>query len=359
MGGHGVTPSSSPEPPEEVGGKYSREIYLKAKELYSKGYSIKEISEMLDIPIWTLKDWLLYGAGYKKYLGQERRYSLKEYYKVRELYRKGYKVAEICRVTGIPRHTVREWVKRGKRPKDNETIMVKYFSEIVTKMKKYKRDYLELLNDPEKLPYLLYLYGAVITDGCIYFHNGRFKYIEITGEKIFLERVNNVVFKIIGRTYGIFRAYNADCHRIRIYDKSLGLALHQLKNNFKFIIRVSKDNMLNARAFLLGLIDGDGSFTNKGKRCYIIFRKTKHWFLVSYSAYLLRRLGIKPRFAVKKGGRIHVIRGVMVKDRDRFMWVCRAEPFLSRVGPTIKVLKRDDIPEHIRNILERADNPIK
>ncbi len=56
-----------PNPSEEISRKYNRETYLKAKELYNKGYSIKEISGMLDIPRPTLHNWILGGMGRKKY----------------------------------------------------------------------------------------------------------------------------------------------------------------------------------------------------------------------------------------------------------------------------------------------------
>jgi len=343
-----------------MGRKYSRDIYQKAKELYSRGYSIREISEMLGISMWTLQDWLLYGAGYNKYLGQKRKYSIREYYNVLDLFRNGYSVVEICRKTGIPRHTVREWVKRGKRPIDEEAIMIKYFSEAIKEIKKDKGDYIELLNNTEILPYILYLYGAVATDGYIYFRNGKFHYIDISGEELFLKRVNHVVLRITGREYKIFKAYDSDYYKIRIFNKGLGLALHWLQSNFQFIVSSTEDDEQNARALLLGLVDGDGSFTIDRDICYIMFDKRRNWHLVSYSAYLLRRLGIKYRFVVirRKGG-VRMIKGAMVRDRDRFRWVCRAEDFLSKVGSTIKVLKRSNIPRHIRNILDGADNPIK
>ncbi len=70
MGGHGKYPPIPPLPAplKKVGGKYNREIYQEAKELYNKGYSVTRISRDFGILISTLQHWLRYGMGEHIYL---------------------------------------------------------------------------------------------------------------------------------------------------------------------------------------------------------------------------------------------------------------------------------------------------
>jgi len=356
MGGYQEPPTHSPpSPPKKVGGKYDRETYEKAKQLYNEGYSIPEISEMLDIPIRTLNDWLLYGAGYRKYLGETRRYNLEEYYLVKQLYREGYTMVEICRKTGIPKHIIRNWIKRGKQPIDYKAASVKYFNRWIESIHPYKKEYYKLFYDPTKWRYIVYLYGVTITDGTIYKHRGGYT-IRVIGEKLFLQRVNRAIFNAIGKEYSIFPHKVKAMYVMNISNRSLTSLLKTLHENREIARRIIEFNEELMRLFILGLVDGDGY--NYNYRLGLL--KSKRWWVISYSSYLLRKLGVHSWWIKqRRKGETHQTKyGVYITaKRDRFGWECSAANFIRKVGPTIKIQKNDRLPKYIQRLLEETKEP--
>ena len=99
-------------PPEMVGGeRYTKYDYETAWRLYREGYKPSEISRILDIPIGTIIHWIKYQASQKKYRDREEKYTLTQYYRALQLYRKGYTVTEIHIILNIPRDPVRKMAK--------------------------------------------------------------------------------------------------------------------------------------------------------------------------------------------------------------------------------------------------------
>ncbi len=347
-------------PPKKVGGKYDRETYQKAKKLYSKGYSIKEISKELGVPATTLGHWLRYGMGEYEYLNKTRNYTLSEYYRAIQLYNQGYTLTEIHKIMGIQRNTIRNWLKRGKRPKDISSENIGRYSVWVERHHPYNDEYHKILYNPEKWPFLAYLYGATLTDGTLYKNLLHHRYaIRITGEKIFLERVNHAIDRIINKRYSIFKDQWEDRYIIEIPRKSLYHIMKLGIQKSKTFIEIVKYNERTKRAFILGIVDGDGSYNRRGR--LVLVSKLVRWWLISLSGYLLRTLGIRYRWIlVRNIGKERIIKDrYRVVVKDRFGWYCREEEFLTKIGPTIKITKRKDLPLNTRELLSKAEDPLK
>ncbi len=198
------------------------------------------------------------------------------------------------------------------------------------------------------MPSIAYLYGAYATDGTLstYETGGNYS-VRITGEKIFLERVNDQVEKILNKRYSIWKDKCED----RYITNITSIMLHNLMklplNRLRPVIEYSQRTM---GMFILGIVDGDG-FYSKNKR-KIGFRKTKKW-LVEYSKYILRKLGIQYRDTIsREKGRTHILEGrIITSKKNRYGWLTDAYEFITKVGPTIKILKRNDLPDDLRNLL--------
>ncbi len=348
-------------PPEMVGGEgYTKYDYETAWRLYREGYKPSEISRILDIPIGTIIHWIKYQASQKKYRGREEEYTLTQYYRALQLYREGYTVTEIHRILNIPRDPVREWLKRGKRPRDIEAETIGRYTKWIEKHHPYRDEYHRLLHNPEKWRYIAYLYGATLTDGTTFQNIEKGTYtVRITGEKIFLERVNLVVNKLIGRKYSIYPHPYKDQHIINITRKSIYLLMKQPLEIYRPLIEYKEQTM---KAFILGLVDGDGYYTGPDiKKHFIGILKAKKYWAIAYSAYLLKKLGVKYRWIkTKEKGRTHKTKHgyTITSKRNRFGWETTAKYFLSRVGPTIKVLKRSDLLEEINRMAKSSRDPL-
>ena len=341
-----------------VGGEgYTKYDYETAWRLYREGYKPSEISRILDIPIGTIIHWIKYQASQKKYRGREEKYTLTQYYRALQLYREGYTVTEIHRILNIPRDPVREWLKRGKRPRDIEAETIGRYTKWIEKHHPYRDEYHRLLHNPEKWRYIAYLYGATLTDGTTFQNIEKGTYtVRITGEKIFLERVNLVVNKLIGRKYSIYPDRYKDMYIIDVTRKSVYQLMKLPFNTIRRMVEYSERNM---KAFILGVADGDGGYDKRRNRIFV--KKSRRYWIISYTAHLLRRFGIDFKWIREwEKGRTHISksRGIITSRRNRFGWYCSARDFITRIGPTIKILKRTDIPEEIIKAVKTSEDPL-
>ena len=335
-----------------MGGKYNRETYQKAWELHSKGYSISEISRTLGIPYSTIHDWIEGRKG-RRYALRNKEYTLKDYFKVIELHREHYTPMEICRLTGVPRDIVWRWCIHGHKPRENDVANVGRFSRWIEQHHPYMDNYHRLLYNPTKWPYLAYLYGAVITDGSLYYDESKKDYsIKITGEKVFLLRVNEMVYGLIGKSYKI----RPDRTRKRYILKISRTTLYQImklgQERIGQLRQIIEYNTKTMSMFILGLVDGDGYYNKKKNQICLL--KSRKWWIIAYSAYILRKLGIEASWIKqKRKGKSHTTKygDKIVSKRDRFGWKCDATSFIEGIGKTIKLIKRNDLPEAVQTII--------
>ena len=276
------------------------------------------------------------------------KYLYSDYHKVMMLREQGFTVDEISNITGVAERVVKKWIYREVYPYYGLEMIRKFDIFCRRESRIHKRDYRRLLRDPFKWPSIAYLYGAYATDGTLSTYEAGGNYsVRITGEKIFLERVNDQVEKILNKRYSIWKDKCED----RYITNITSIMLHNLMklplNRLRPVIEYSQRTM---GMFILGIVDGDG-FYSKNKR-KIGFRKTKKW-LVEYSKYILRKLGIQYRDTIsREKGRTHILEGrIITSKKDRYGWLTDAYEFITKVGPTIKILKRNDLPDDLRNLL--------
>jgi len=179
--------------------------YRKFIDIISRGYIIGGLSKGNPASNNNNKHQIRQNVENLHYSCKTRKNTLSEYYKVKQLYVEGYSVTEIHKILGISRHTVKDWLKRNKRPKDIHLETIKRFNKWIEKKDWYKSEYFKIFYDSSKWPYLAYLYGATITDGSLFINRHKTYCVGITEEKIFLERVNQMVYKLIGRIYSIYK----------------------------------------------------------------------------------------------------------------------------------------------------------
>ncbi len=239
-------------------------------------------------------------------------------------------------ILGIPRITIRNWLARGKRPRDTYSETIGRFSKWIEKNHPYNDEYYKIFYDPTKWPYIAYLYGVIITDGTIFYNITYKRYaIRIMGEKIFLERVNNMIYKLLGRRYSIFKDKLGNRFIIEITRKTLCQIMKLGLQSIEPLMNIIGYNETTKKGFILGIVDGDGTYTPTDN--YVIIKKTKRWWIVSYSGYLLKTLGVRYRWMVNRnGGRIRIIKNrYKVVEKDRFRWYSKGKVFITKIGPTI------------------------
>ena len=299
---------------------------------------------MLNIPLSTIRDWILYG----KIPGRRpsRRYSLYDYYQAMRLFSEGSRPHEISTILAIPVSTIKSWIYDGKKP-----MMLYDKLKIVGNFSRYIERFLpvyhNLVCDRSKWHIISYLYGVRLSDGTLY-ETKDYKYaMRVTGEYIFLERVNEAIYLLIGKRYSIRKDRNKDRYIMDITNK----AFYQLMGNsilwMTQIIEYSQDAM---RFFILGLTDGDGKYDPS--KNLVILRKAK-WKPVAYSWRVLTKLGVKWSVVrTKEKGTYHIYKGKPIfHKRDRLGWSINAEEFVTKIGPTIKILKKNLIHPKVANKL--------
>ena len=335
-----------------MGGKYDRETYQQAWELYNRGRSISEISRALGIPYSTIHDWIKGGKG-RRYASRNKRFTLKDYFKVMELYREHYTPMEICRLTGVPRDIVWRWCIYGQKPREDNLANIGRFSKWIEQHHPYTGDYYRLLYDSTKWPYLAYLYGAVITDGSLYYDDCKKDYsIKITGEKVFLLRVNEMIYNLVGKSYKVRPDKTRDRYILKISRKTLYQIMKLGQERIGQLRQIIEYNTKTMSMFILGLVDGDGYYDKKTNQVCLL--KSRRWWIIAYSAYILRKLGIEANWIKqKRKGKSHTTKygDKIVSKRDRFGWKCDLIEFIEKIGKTIKLIKRNDLPEAIKAMM--------
>ncbi len=171
------------------------------------------------------------------------------------------------------------WCIYGKRSKDIEALNIKRFSKWIEKHHPYKDEYHRLLYNPTKWPYLSYLYGAMITDGYSFRNIKYGKYVvRIKGEKdIHGKRVNKCVENLIGEKYSIYKDHERDMYIINITRKSIYLLMNL---ELDIMGRIIEYNQKTMRAFILGLINGDGTYVKHKTTLYIQLLKAKKLYIM-------------------------------------------------------------------------------
>ena len=228
------------------------------------------VSRLLGIPRSTLWSWINEG----KHPGRKRGqcYTLMEYWDAISLIKEGYSINEISKMLSIPVSTLKGWVYEAKKPKPkyNDLKQVKYFNSFIKNGYNIK-DTSYFLNREDLFPYVSYLYGATLSDGSTYHYTGNDTYsIRITGEKVFLERVNECAFHLVGRTFKIYPDRDKARYIISITRK----VLYELMNTeIPRMKRILEYNHKTMGLFILGLMDGDGTYVKTSRK--LVFRKTK------------------------------------------------------------------------------------
>jgi len=363
--------------------KYTRKDYERVMELNAEGYGIREIAKRTGIPKTTVFNWIKYRVGETRYLSERHKYDIDIYYKALRLYKEGHSIAEISNILELPYPTIYEWVSKRKEPEDIKLSVIRKFSEFITKNcinrssakynelrmirvfnkfieKYYQSNNLVCLSKEEYMPLISYLYGVRFTDGSLYCDKNRGIWrLEVTGELLFLRRINQVIKKLIGKEYSIYKSKHRDMWITRISNKKLYLILQKSLEEIKPTIEHSNETI---RAFLIGICDGDGYLARNKKKYTMGFSNAKYHNLVTYSKELLIKLGVKTRLFMRKSGKSYKSKkGIIHRKKSVLGWTCNPFEFIAKVGISIKISKRyKELPATLqKTIIERLkDDPI-
>lgn len=207
------------------------EVYEKAMELRRAGVRLKEIANVVSVPLPTLKEWArgLYKPSMCK---QPKRMSarrrIESYKKALELKREGLGPTQIAKITEVPYGTITNWIYGIHKPSQNRV-------------------------DFSKRHEFGYVAGAQLSDGNTSLSKG---FVGIRcKDRDFAELFSKATAKVHGRKkpYSVWRDkrgyFGVTCR---------GWVLAELLSDLKAVEKLLEDEEF-ARGFLKGYFDGDGS----------------------------------------------------------------------------------------------------
>lgn len=207
------------------------EGYEKAMQLRRAGVRLKEIANVVGVPLPTLKEWArgLYKPSTCK---QPRRMSarrrIESYEKALELRREGLGPTQIAKITEVPYGTITNWIYGIHKPSQNRVDFSKRYE-------------------------LGYVAGAQLSDGNTSLSKG---FVGIRcKDRDFAELFSKAAAKVHGRRkpYSIWRDkrgyFGVTCR---------GRVLAELLSDLEAVEKLLKDKKF-AKGFLKSYFDGDGS----------------------------------------------------------------------------------------------------
>jgi len=200
-------------------------------ELRRAGVKLKEISDVVGVPLPTLKEWargLYKPSMYKQHRRMSARQRIESYEKALELKREGLGPMQVAKITEVPYGTITNWIYGLHKPSQTRVDFSKRYE-------------------------LGYVAGAQLSDGSTSLSKG---FVGVRcKDRDFAELFSKAAAKVHGRKkpYSVWRDkrgyFGVTCR---------GWVLAELLSDIKSVEKLLDDEEI-ARGFLKGYFDGDGS----------------------------------------------------------------------------------------------------